>query len=229
MVSGESAGGYVSAESIIHAHPQLEVRALLLRYPMLRHYKRSDAHESELPYMGRPQIKNDVQKFVQPLWDKTQEIRQKMKDRGLIDAAKGIFADILDRRSPPRGMNGAFLTSWFGTWSGFFGRSKLDILTELEQANAKGESVGPRDPPALFIYHGTEDGNVPLEVSTTFVREYERMLKSKNLAGKVPVVFKTIKRGHGFDYEFKGNEVFDDETTFKEFMDHLLKVWLRKG
>ncbi|KAF2449839.1 hypothetical protein P171DRAFT_336068, partial [Karstenula rhodostoma CBS 690.94] len=40
IISGESAGGYVAAYSVIHPHPKLEANALFLRYPMLRHYER---------------------------------------------------------------------------------------------------------------------------------------------------------------------------------------------
>jgi acetyl esterase/lipase len=230
IISGESAGGYVAAYSVIRPHKKLEVKALFLRYPMLRHYERVDRNELKLKYMGTDIDKENVEENAPALWTFVhQTMRPAMKAAGLLGLSdEGIYADILDRRSPPYGMCGALTSSWLGTWSDYLGMTTKgerldDILTQLLRANRRDEDVGPHKAPALFIYHGTKDINVPLEVSETFVEEWKRMFKSHDLNGKVHL--KTVDAGHGFDYTLHDDDKLDNETTMGGFMDDLATFW----
>ncbi|KAL5462932.1 hypothetical protein PMIN06_001390 [Paraphaeosphaeria minitans] len=238
LVSGESAGGYVAAYSVMCAHPKLEANALFLRYPMLRHYKRDDRDNLEIPYMGESIVKKEAQEGANALWEVVQRIRGEMKKAGLLGLSdQGVFADILERRTPPYGMCGAFMTSWVGTWVDYFGGGPQgeispDVLTLMVQANSKRQRLGPGAKiPALFIYHGTDDKNVPFEVSKAFVKEWRTMFEPQDLG----VFFLKVHKGHGFDYVIDGNFEFQDgddvpdkSTTMRVFMDAMSAVWNTK-
>ncbi|KAL1600545.1 hypothetical protein SLS60_006931 [Paraconiothyrium brasiliense] len=220
LISGESAGGYAAAYSVMRPHEELNANVLFLRYPMLRHYKRADREKEQLPYMQRKVDKNDVKDKVVELGKKVQMIRKEMKERKLLDLSdEGIFADILDRRTPPYGMCGAFASSWCDTWTDYFGNATdggllPDILTQME--NGKKAPSDLKKVPALFIYHGDADTNVPLEVSETFVEQWKRLFKQDNLKGE----FKKRDEGaHGFDYWL-------DDKWMRDFVENMTKAWI---
>ncbi|KAJ4360784.1 uncharacterized protein N0V89_001351 [Didymosphaeria variabile] len=223
LISGESAGGYAAAYSVIRPHEKLKVNALFLRYPMLRHYERVDSWKEQLGYMGRTvNDKKYIEKKVNELWEMVQTIRKEMKDHGLLGRSDdGIFADILKRRVPPYGMLGAFASSWCGTWSNYFGKTTKDerlpdILTQLEQMKDNSQVSGLKKVPALFIYHGKDDTNVSPEVSVTFKQQWERLFE--NVKG-LKINFKMPEGPHGFDY------LLDDEFM-RDFIKDMTEAWI---
>lgn len=238
MVSGESAGGYVALHSVVHPHDQFDAKVLFLRYPMLRHYERSDQDESMLEFMTMPKDKAEVEKTSKALWELVQEIRKDMEKVGLLSSDDpSMFADIMDRRTPPYGMASAFGSSWVGTWSNFFGMTQEgkrypDILTEMEMSPGIGD-LGPRKAPDLFIYHGTKDNNVPIEVSVTLVKQWEKMFPCEYLTGKITFI-KAEGQKHGFDYTIIDEDVIegkDDEgknrgdNRMKDLMNTISTRW----
>lgn len=235
MVSGESAGGYVALYSVVHPHRDFEAKLLWLRYPMLEHYLRIDDHKPSLAFMGHPQNKEDARKHGDALWETTQAIREDMIKAGLLSTDDpSIFADIFERRTPPYGMGSAFVSSWVGTWSNYFapeGKNRSDILTELVNANRKG-GLGPKKAPALLVYHGVEDVNVPIRISETLAKNWPKMFSDEDTTTKTNFI-RVEHQGHGFDYTILGEDVLEgkDEdtdrgkTTMNSVLDFIGKHW----
>lgn len=223
VLSGESAGGYAAAYSVIYPHKNLHVTTLVVRYAMLSIYLRLDHEKREAQYMGENITKEAVQKTSEDIWNYVKKIREGMKEKGLLGRSdEGVYADILERRSPPYGMCSAFISSWCDTWKRFFGSSSNneqlpDLLTQFMEMNKNGQKTTLESAPDLFIYHGQDDINVDVEDSKTFVREWERFF-SQFTDRKITCEWVAGAR-HGFDYVL--NDDFINNFTAK-----ITKSWL---
>lgn len=213
VISGESAGGWPAALSVLMPHKELNARALFLRYPMLRYYERLDRDKENLLYMGTMINKAEALPKAENLLKIVKEVRDEMKLHGLLGKSnEGVFADLLERREPPYGMCGAFTSSWTGTWINYIGSGVDDVLTQMENMTER-----PRNCPTLLIYRGDVDTQVAPKVSEDFIKYWKR------LYGDDAKIHDKLVKGvsHGFDYVLE-----DEDALMEEFMGALKQAWL---
>ncbi|KAF2249365.1 hypothetical protein BU26DRAFT_595215 [Trematosphaeria pertusa] len=228
LISGESAGVYCAVASWLRHSDKLSILALYLQYGMLAYYERvfpCDApgfdEESyrasqvgevlklapdELVYMGHPVKKEEVNKRAKELMDAV----QKLEAVGQLPTCTG--------RAPPNGMLAAFTTSTSPpAWRECLqrgGTQTPDIINMLKE-----KKDPPKNFPPMFLYHGHDDPNCPIEKNSQalvdlccelFPKHYIKNAKDPKIVLKTVTEIRAKdkdgkpelkkKVGHGFDY-----------------------------
>jgi acetyl esterase/lipase len=186
-IEGESAGAHaaVTAMWLNAARGEdfgINIKAALLRYPMIAHYKRELPGEGEkVGYMDEQFGRDDIQSQAK----KVEEEILRLEKLGIVPTCTG--------RAPARGMAFAFLLSMSQIWQLLFQRDHHDphLRTEpdpkdekkmdgIERAWRCAESIHARLLPPIYIYHGKDDTNCPVEDTQEFVD----ILKNPDIYGE---------------------------------------------
>ncbi|KAI2793722.1 hypothetical protein POX_a00306 [Penicillium oxalicum] len=177
LVAGESAGGYLAAQSML-LHPEIHMSAVILVYPMVHLRDRFWDEKYEKPMYGESvRSYEPVEQHLRTLPDGPVVSNDKDLDRGLGSSRSEIALRIVQ--------NGRFLD--------FLGReSKVFPMENIPKATTM--------PPFLWIFHGRQDSAVPFYGSQRFVEEI------RSHKPDVKVRFDEHDGDHGFDDELTISE-----------------------
>ncbi|KAF1830293.1 alpha/beta-hydrolase [Decorospora gaudefroyi] len=255
-IEGESAGGQAAVTTIwLNAKkggPNLPIDAALLRFPMIEHYTRSweksANKQNKAVYMGLHCSKTEAEQRVANI----KAVILDLERRGLVPT--------IPARYPPVGMAFAFLLSITGEWTWFFQRqhderihdmvapTDTDFMDGLGRINNSVQDVVHECLPPMYVYHGHDDGNCPVEGTANFVNRLRELYPTRYgsekglvfhivrvLAKKLEVAnpmtgeLKTVENatsvGHGFDYSLDEK----NEKFLKEAYDWVGGFWGRNG
>jgi acetyl esterase/lipase len=225
-VEGESAGGQAAVTALwlnaTKGGPNLPIDVALLRYPMIAHYKRKwdkiADKDGKVNYMGVCFTKKDVLQREANITDLTKWL----ESHSLVPTCSS--------RWPSVGMAFAFILSVTERWQWYFQRQhslpkakrdELDYMDGIERANNTQASVLHQLLPPIYIFHGWNDPNCPIDNTQEFVRVLETkyperynndknlrfdivkklaVRKSGNPDGSINNEYNSDNVGHGFDY-----------------------------
>jgi hypothetical protein len=209
LVSGASAGAWLAMYSFLRSQttnfPTIDISIVYLQYPMLRHYKREKAEDSEWNYMG-----HSLEKKVHIEYAKNLEEKWKTW-RAALDKA-GITAFDVDIKRPwaPLGMSASFLASSFtgshynGLWEHMYREGGSNDAEDYMNSNDINELLYKAKKKPLsritdfYAYHGTEDTNCPTSDTLGMVQR----LKEKFGVKKANLHYQEIEgETHGFDHD----------------------------
>lgn len=226
FVEGESAGGHAAVTALflnadMHTGDHINIKAVLLRYPMIKHYARSFPDGGRVTYMGTTFSKADVETRALEVKAAVEELEK----YGLVPTRTCDHA--------PHGMSAAFLLSMTKLWQGMFQRHHYPIAHEpvksdepafmdgLERAVYYAGKVEEEWLAPIIIYHGHDDANCPVEDTEEFVRLLTQLYPQKYIRDKTVFLeivtelkakptfnhitkklesVSTSSIGHGFDY-----------------------------
>jgi predicted esterase len=174
MVTGESAGGFLSAYTWLKS--SIPLKAVYLRYPMLAQYQREPGG-----YGGVPISKKRYAEMAQTAIEEIDRVRES-------DEAMPVESSLY----PPTNMPAANIFSSTDRWKGAFDHS--DILELLED-----QADQPLTRPKVFIVHGEKDLACPIGNSYKFKEEVAKRYWSN---GKIDVMA-VPEMDHGFDYHLR--------------------------
>ncbi|CAN9192713.1 unnamed protein product [Alternaria alternata] len=177
-VEGESAGGQAAVTALwlnaAEDGPNLPIDVALLRYPMIAHYKRRwdkiADKDGKVNYMGVCFTKKDVMQREANITDLTKWL----ESHSLVPTCSS--------RWPSVGMAFAFILSVTERWQWYFQRQhslpkakrdELDYMDGIERANNTQASVLHQLLPPIYIFHGWNDPNCPIDNTQEFVRVLE--------------------------------------------------------
>lgn len=247
IYGGESAGGNAAVTAMFlnaeeKTGPKIAIDAVLLRFPMIKHYTRSFPPTGKVNYMGTDFTKAQVETHA----GKVMAAVRKLDDVGLTPTVTS--------HHPPKGMAAAFLLSMTGSWQSCFQRrhfpsTKLKAPTDdpkymdgLEHAKYYHNKVDQSFLPPIVIYHGHDDANCPVGDTIAFqdlmIKHYPGKysqdqnisvemvteIKAKptwNPASQKIVSTSTQAVGHGFDYSLE----LASEPFLQSAYDELNKLW----
>ena len=225
-VEGESAGGQAAVTALwlnaAEDGPNLPIDVALLRYPMIAHYKRRwdkiADKDGKVNYMGVCFTKKDAMQREANITDLTKWL----ESHSLVPTCSS--------RWPSVGMAFAFILSVTERWQWYFQRQhslpkakrdELDYMDGIERANNTQASVLHQLLPPIYIFHGWNDPNCPIDNTQEFVRVLETkyperynndknlrfdivkrlaVRKSGNPDGSINNEYSSDNVGHGFDY-----------------------------
>ncbi|CAN9297346.1 unnamed protein product [Alternaria alternata] len=247
-VEGESAGGQAAVTALwlnaAKGGPNLPIDVALLRYPMIAHYKRkwdecADKENGKVNYMG--------------LWFTKEEVLKREAD--IAELIKWLESHNLlptcSSRWPSKGMAFAFILSVTEKWQCHFQRQhdfpkakrdEIDYMDGIQRANNTQSRVSHERLPPMYIFHGWNDPNCPVEDTEKFVKvlrtKYpERYNNNKNLRfnivkklavrkfanpdGSIIIELDSDKVMHGFDYWLDESE----EKFLRDAYDWVSDRW----
>ena len=173
LVTGESAGGYLSVQSALGSAGGM-VRAAIAMYPVLDIKSRFFTQEYEKIIMGQPMVPKDV------LTDHL---------RAVEDDARNGKKRVVTGATPPERVPLAISIVQRGLYRKLLG--EVRILYPFERI----EDVQGEDMPPILIIHGREDSAVPVEGSEKWAEK-----ANEEFGGdKVKLVVQPGE--HGFDME----------------------------
>lgn len=225
-VEGESAGGQAAVTALwlnaTKGGPNLPIEVALIRYPMIAHYKRKwdkiADKDGKINYMGISFTKKDVLQREADITDLTKWL----ESHSLVPTCSS--------RWPSKGMAFAFILSVTERWQWYFQRQhnfpkvkrdEIEYINGIERANSTQSRVSHERLPPIYIFHGWNDPNCPIEDTEKFVRALrtkypERYNNEKNLRfdivkklavrksgypdGSITKEYDSDNVGHGFDY-----------------------------
>ncbi|KAL1798244.1 hypothetical protein ACET3X_002281 [Alternaria dauci] len=252
-VEGESAGGQAAVTALwlnaAKGGPNLHIDVALLRYPMIAHYKRPwdkcAGPDGTVHYMGIKFTKEQVSEREA----KIKRCIEWLEEHGVIPTCSA--------RWPASGMAFAFILSVTEKWQEYFQRQhtflkaervESDYMDGIERASASEDSVLHDLLPHIYIFHGWNDSNCPVEDTEEFVRilktEYPDRYadgndgtENENLQldivkklgvkqtgspdGSVTRELDSDKLGHGFDYWLDEK----DEKFLRDAYDWVGERW----
>ncbi|KAJ9615822.1 hypothetical protein H2200_001899 [Cladophialophora chaetospira] len=173
LVTGESAGGYLSIQSALGSSGGL-AKACVATYPVLDVSSRFYTEEYEKAILGAPMLPKEV------LAEHIEAIEE--------DAKNGKKR-VVTGATPPQRLPFALSIVQQGLYKKFLGDDKiLDPFQRVDDVDAK-------DMPPILIIHGKEDTAVPVEGSEKWVEK----VKGKFGNEKVELILRP--GDHGFDNE----------------------------
>lgn len=249
-VEGESAGAAVAVTALWeNAHKltgtNLPIKAALLRYPMIKHYKRDfPPNDAPLVYMGKEITHAQVEKQAGAVHDEI----MKLEGAGMLPMRMKGYA--------PEYMAAAFLLSTTKMWQPLFkrpfadlghfdhGPPTKDVCDSLERADLLSEHVHHDSLPPILMYHGYDDENCPLRNTMKFRDMLVQRYPSRYVDGQTVLLWEVtelngrrvlndrseIERlhseqvGHGFDYDLE----MEREPFLKEVYGQIQHFWLGK-
>jgi acetyl esterase/lipase len=228
LMEGESAGGHAAVTALFRNAAKkntrkLNIDAVLLRYPMLKHYTRKFPDEGSVTYMNKKFSKEQVDAQVN-------------KINAAVDELERV--DLVPTRAgdhPPHGMAFAFLLSMSGKWEESFTRrhhrdhdaempGDPDYMDCLERAHYYAPNVENARLPPIMMYHGHDDPNCPFSDTQQFLDFLTQKYDGRYTKGETVVLEKvyelnakpqfdakkgmlvqgpTTAVGHGFDYSLE--------------------------
>jgi acetyl esterase/lipase len=206
LVSGESAGGFLAAYSLL-SQPKVVISCMFLQYPMLRSYIREAGHD----YMGVKVSPAEVQTFAKKHIEelKLLEKEGKLKPRRASYPPDGMaMAYVMSSAKLPKDYRVSYWKHWF---------AEKDILERLQDIEA-GKAPRPPRYPRTYILHGKEDKNCPWEDS----QYYEWMLNK--LGPDMVTLILRENEAHAFDYSCE----VDDEAHkdwLPQLKGHIESAW----
>lgn len=236
LVTGESAGGFLAVYSWL-SQPDLRIKAMYLQYPMLRSYTRNAGND----YREVTISEQDVQKYAKIYCDHI----KKLKEDGLIiprmseSPPQGMdMAYVLSSAKKDVMYNGKPVSISYWTW--WF--QQLDILDRLREITGQLATATPtwsgkaKSPPSevfilpsarhkkptyapeIFISHGVEDKNCPIQDSRDFKELVEQLVEDAKIE-----IEEVLGAKHGFDYET--DETEKDNDWLKKLMKSVGMAW----
>ncbi|KAJ5381778.1 uncharacterized protein N7496_004206 [Penicillium cataractarum] len=170
LVAGESAGGYLAAQSML-LHPEVNMAAVILVYPMVHLRDRFWDESYEKPMYGSLHLPFDkVEQHLRELTDGPIVTADERLERGAETNRSDIAVRIVQ--------NGKFL-DFLGRQSEVFPVENISRATKL--------------PSLIWIFHGKQDTAVPFYGSERFVEELRTEKPGVN------VRFEGYDGDHGFD------------------------------
>ncbi|KAJ5689002.1 hypothetical protein N7462_003394 [Penicillium macrosclerotiorum] len=170
LVSGQSAGGYLAAQSML-LHPEIDIKAVAMAYPMVDLRDRHWSEKYEKSIFGVSNLPEDI-------------IEQHLAQlpHGPIVTSDGVLMKNEESTRAPLALcivqNGKYLD--------YLGRqSKLYPMENLARAT--------KSPRFLWVYHGKGDSAVPIAGTERFLRELRKHMP------EVTVKFEACEGEHGFD------------------------------
>jgi len=208
LVEGESAGGNAAVVALfLNADrkngTKIPIRAALLRYPMLAHYKREFGDSDPIHYMGKDYPKAQLSKQVLLILAE----RDRLQAMGYL-STRG-------NSSAPKNMASAMLMSVTKEWETSFkrakpGQSTADPFVNKDCIERARESVDVMDAdllPAIYIYHGGADTNCPVKDTEEFVGVLRKNYPTAYTGDRL-ILNILPKMTHGFDYDIAKTEAF---------------------
>jgi acetyl esterase/lipase len=210
LVSGESAGGFLAAWSLLQGRLEIPIKVIYLQYPMLCHYHREFGKGQKTADFAGKSV--DLSQ-VRPTVDKCLAKINALRAEGKIVQSTGA--------TPPERMAITFALSASDQWRKVFGEK--DILQMVSTINT--ELLGY---PHIYMFHGGGDINCKPEVTDKFAE----LLKQKWYKGKLRNVEYVEVPGqtHGFDKTTDENRLDDDGAVIKntnEDFETKRYLWLK--
>lgn len=234
FIEGESAGGHATITALFDNARKankfkLPVKVVLLRYPMIKHYKRSPPLSEEIAFMGRKFTMKQIKEQAQDITKQILEIETMQ-----IGDQTG-FMRTRSKGFSPQYMWPAPVLSLSGQWQWMFQRehgagalrptkaTEVKNLDCLERAKKMVDEVEHKFLPPIVMHHAPDDLNCPYDDTKVFKdrlhdyypTQYPRKKDDKDTLTDervhlIPVtnlVEKDGKRdnpstevGHGYDY-----------------------------
>ncbi|KAJ5263592.1 hypothetical protein N7478_011197 [Penicillium angulare] len=174
LATGSSAGGWMVSQSMF-LHPEINIKAAIMSYPMIDLRDRYWNEKFEKPIFGLPNIPFTI-------------VEEHLKNSP-PNAIVAVDGDI-EEKSELKRLPLAISMVQNGKYIDFFGReTELFPFENL----AKAERV----PPFVWVFHGKQDSAVPISGSKKFVAELRR------LRPDVLVRFDAKDGDHGFEDDDK--------------------------
>ncbi|KAF1958180.1 hypothetical protein CC80DRAFT_502972 [Byssothecium circinans] len=206
LISGESAGALLAIYSWLTGKENLKINALLLHYSMLEYYARNLPENEKCKFMGADIFPDDVLIGAKDLIAKVEELR----NEGRLPARSDT--------PPPEGMHAAFGLSVTKLWEPVYrhGDRSSDALDRLSEQRSE-----PNFFPKLFMFHGEEDTNCPIEN----VHKFLKILKAKGWSKMPDPVFERVAgKPHAFDYNIPYPEGVDPKDNNGEDAKWLQRI-----
>lgn len=254
-VEGESAGGAVAVTALWanadkKTGTHLPIKAALLRYPMIAHYKRDfPPNNASLVYMGKEFTRAQVEEQAQAISDEVEN----------LDWA--LMMPMRMKGYAPQYMSGAFLLSTTKLWQKLFQRThevdylnthgrvgppyNEDLYDSIARAEFLSGHVNHDLLPPIVMYHGYDDTNCPIADTEMFKSFLVKYYPSRYVDGDTVVLHtvtqlegkltlnhkKEIVRvtskpvGHGFDYDLERKR----EPFLKEAYGKIQNFWIENA
>jgi acetyl esterase/lipase len=222
IVSGDSAGSWLAMHSFLDPtlgpdSKPLDIAAVYMQYPMLRHYQRdyeldakkveeakkddkkawSDEEKKWKSYKGEEGVtfmERSVYKKQITLAGAELKIAWKAWHEALKKFELSPFDIDINRPWAPIGMSAAFLSSHNAPmWKEFFqnGNTTLeyeDIPTRVAHPDTQADIKSRQRLPVIYVYHGTEDTNCPFEDTKKLVTTLKELYNENTKAKGQKVV-----------------------------------------
>ncbi|KAJ5649989.1 uncharacterized protein N7484_003712 [Penicillium longicatenatum] len=174
LATGSSAGGWMVSQSMF-LHPEINIRAAIMAYPMINLRDRFWAEKYEKPIFGLPTLPYEIV-----------ESHLKSLPANAVFTTDGDIEKKVELLRPPL----AIAIVQHGKYLDFFGRdTELFPFENLPRAE--------RVPPFVWLFHGRQDSAVPCSGSEKFVSEVQKHKPDVH-------VRLDLKDGeHGFDTDDK--------------------------
>jgi predicted esterase len=174
MVTGESAGGFLSAHTWLKS--SIPLKLVYLRYPMLVHYQRQPGG-----YGGVPITKEKYLELAQAAVEEVDRVRRSEEHMPIESSLH-----------PPINMPAANIFSSTDRWKNAF--EHPDILELLEDRTDR-----PLTRPKILIVHGKRDVACLIEHSFKF----KKVVENRGWLNEEVDVVAVSDMDHGFDYDLQ--------------------------
>ena len=182
FIEGESAGGHAAVTALFHnarskKEFRLPIKAVFLRYPMIKHYKREEPANRVLDFMGHQYPMAVVNEKAQALKKEILKLED-MKVGDTDDNRRG-YVRTRTKGYAPQYMWPAPLLSITGEWQWLFQREhglgnvegkagEPKNLDAVEKVERLAVTVDHESFPPIVIHHGVDDPNCPFENTKAF-------------------------------------------------------------
>ncbi|EXJ57020.1 hypothetical protein A1O7_07364 [Cladophialophora yegresii CBS 114405] len=196
LVTGESAGGYLSVQSALGSSAGL-AKASIATYPVLDVASPFYTEEYDKVILGAPTLPKDVLgRHIQSVED---------------EAAKNGRKSVVTSATPPDRLPFALSIVQQGLYRKLLGEDK--VLYPMERV----EDVSAQNVPSILIIHGREDSAVPVEGS----EKWAQKAREKFGEGKVDLIVQPGE--HGFDTD---PSVTLETPWLKDGLGRITEAWL---